>query len=61
MSASPDLPEGLTYNCSISGRGTPLVVPAIEVVAGSEYQCNITDIVTTVDGVKEGLMMIVIS
>ena len=61
VSASPDLPEGLTYNCSFSGRGAPLVVPAIEVVVGSEYQCNITDIVTTVDDVKEGLMMIVIS
>ena len=55
MSVSPDLPEGLTYNCSFSGSEAPIVVPAIEVVAGSEYQCNITDIVTTVDGVKEGL------
>ena len=55
MSASPDLPEGLTYNCSFAGIGAPLVVPAIEVVAGSEYQCDITDIVNTVDDAKEGL------
>ena len=37
------------------------MVPTIEVVVGSEYQCDITDIVNTVDDVKEGLMMIVIS
>ena len=55
VTVSPDLPSSLSYNCSFSGSGDifPLVVPAIEVVTGSQYQCNITGTVTTLDSVKQ--------
>ena len=58
MTATPDLPSNLTYNCSFSGSGDmfPLVVEAIEVVAGSLYQCDITAAITDLDSVKEGLL-----
>ena len=58
MTATPDLPSDLTYNCSFSGSGDmfPLVVEATEVVAGSLYQCDITAAVTDLDSVKEGLL-----
>ena len=58
VTASPDLPGGLTYNCLFSGDGPEIVVPAIEVVAGSQYQCDLTDSTIAVDGVKEGLRML---
>ena len=59
VTASPDLPSGLTYNCSFSGSGDvfPLVVPAVEVEAGSLYQCNITAAITDLDSVKAGLYL----
>ena len=58
VTASPDLPSNLSYNCSFSGSGDmfPLVVPAVEVVAGSLYQCNITAAVTDLDSVKAGVL-----
>ena len=55
MSASPGLPGGLTYNCLFSGSGATILVPAIEVMADSQYQCDLTDSTIAVDGVKEGL------
>ena len=59
VTASPELPSGLTYNCSFSGNGDmfPVVVPADEVVAGSLYQCNITAAITGLDSVKQGLFV----
>ena len=59
VTATPDLPSNLTYNCSFSGSGDmfPLVVPAVEVVAGSMYQCNITAAITDLNSVKEGLLL----
>ena len=58
VTATPDLPSNLTYNCSFSGSGDmfPLVVPAVEVVAGSLYQCNITAAITDLKTVKKGLL-----
>ena len=58
MTATPDLPSNLTYNCSFSGSGDmfPLVVEAIEVVAGSLYQCDIAAAISDLDSVKEGLL-----
>ena len=58
VTADPDLPSNLTYNCSFSGSGDifPLVVPAVEVVTGSLYQCNITAAITDLNSVKEGLL-----
>jgi hypothetical protein len=45
----------LTYNCSFSAPGEkfPLVVPAVEFVAGTQYQCNITNVATSLDSVKQ--------
>ena len=54
VSASPGLPGGLTYNCLFSGNGVAILVPAIEVVAGSQYQCDLTDTVIALDRVKDG-------
>ena len=56
MTVEPGLPEGLTYNClfSATGENFPLVVPAIELVIGTQYQCDITDSVTTLDSVQQG-------
>ena len=57
MTVSPDLPSNMTYNCSFSGSGDifPVVVAAIELVAGSQYQCDITDSITALDAVKLGV------
>ena len=30
------------------------MVPAIEMVAGTQYQCNITNVATSLDSVKQG-------
>ena len=58
MTATPDLPSGLTYYCLFSGSGAvfPPVVPAIEIEAGSQYQCNITGSVSRLNSVKQGLL-----
>ncbi|CAI8038569.1 Plexin-A4 [Geodia barretti] len=55
VTATSPLPGNLTYNCSFSAPGEkfPLVVPAIEVVAGTQYQCNITNVATSLDSVKQ--------
>ena len=62
VSPVPGLPEGLTYNCSFStdsgAAKFPLLVPAIEMETGTGYICNITDIATTLDRVKQGLIQI---
>ena len=62
MTVTPDLPSTLTYNCSfsVSGDMFPLVVEAIEVVAGSLYQCDITAAVTDLGSVKEGLLSCIV-
>ena len=56
VTVEPGLPEGLTYNCSFSATGEnfPLVVPAVELVAGTQYQCDITGSVTALDSVQQG-------
>ena len=61
MTVSPDLPSNMTYNCSFSGSGDifPVVVTAIELVAGSQYQCDITDSITALDAVKLGVCVCV--
>ena len=53
----PGLPEGLTYNCSFSGSGAgfPLVVPAIELEAGTQYQCNITGRISDLSSIAHGM------
>ena len=58
MATSP-LPDDLTYNCLFSAPGEkfPLEVPAIEVVAGSQYQCNITNVATSLESVKQGWVL----
>ena len=57
VSASPSLPSGLTYNCSFSGSGDvfPIQVEAVEVVAGTEYQCDIRGAITDLDSVLAGM------
>ena len=57
MSASPSLPSGLTYNCSFSGSGDvfPIEVEAVEVVAGTEYQCDIRGAITDLGSVLAGM------
>ena len=57
VTASPDLPGGLTYNCSFSGSGANIVVPAIEVVAGSQYQCDLTDTTIILNSAKDGIYL----
>ena len=61
MTATPALPSNLTYNCSFSANGDifPLLVEAVEVVAGTMYQCNITAAITDLDSVIEGLPLLV--
>ena len=54
VSASPGLPGGLTYNCFFSGSGATMLAPAIEVVAGSQYQCDLTDTLIALDRAKDG-------
>ena len=56
VSASPSLPSGLTYNCSFSGSGDvfPVEVEAVEVVAGTEYQCDIRGAITDLGTVQAG-------
>ena len=58
MTVEPGLPEGLTYNCSFSATGEnfSLVVPAFELVANTQYQCDITGSVTALDSVQQGLL-----
>ena len=58
MTVTQPLPDDLTYNCLFSAPGEkfPLEVPAIEVVAGSQYQCNITNVATSLESVKQGLV-----
>ena len=57
VSASPSLPSGLTYNCSFSGSGDvfPIEVEAVEVVAGTEYQCDIRGAITDLGTVLAGM------
>ena len=57
VSPVPGLPEGLTYNCSFSGSGAgfPLVVPAIELEAGTQYQCNITGRISDLSSIAHGM------
>ena len=57
VSASPSLPSGLTYNCSFSGSGDvfPIEVEAVEVVAGTEYQCDIRGAITDLGTVQAGM------
>ena len=57
VSPVPGLPEGLTYNCSFSGSGAgfPLVVPAIEMEAGTQYQCNITGSISDLSSIAHGM------
>ena len=57
VSPVPGLPEGLTYNCSFSGSGAgfPLVVPAIELEAGTQYQCNITGSISDLSSIAHGM------
>ena len=57
VSASPSLPSGLTYNCSFSGCGDvfPIDVGAVEVVAGTEYQCDIRGAITDLGTVLLGM------
>ena len=52
----PGLPEGLTYNClfSATGENFALLVPAVELVANTQYQCDITGSVTALDSVQQG-------
>ena len=61
MTATPALPSNLTYNCSFSANGDvfPLLVEAVEVEAGTMYQCNITAAITDLDSVIEGLPLLV--
>ena len=56
VTASPSLPSGLQYNCSFSGSGDvfPIVVEAVEVVAGTEYQCNIDQPINDLGVVQTG-------
>ena len=58
MATSP-LPDDLMYNCLFSAPGEkfPLEVPATEVVAGSQYQCNITNVATSLESVKQGWVL----
>ncbi|CAI8056125.1 Plexin-A4 [Geodia barretti] len=55
VTATSPLPENLTYNCSFSAPGDKftLVVLAIEVVAGTKYQCNIANVATSLDSAKQ--------
>ena len=57
VSPVPGLPEGLTYNCSFSGSGAgfPLVVPAIELEAETQYQCNITGSISDLSSIAHGM------
>ena len=61
VTAVPPLPSNLTYNCSFSANGDifPLLVEAVEVEAGTVYQCNITAVITDLDSVREGLPLLV--
>ena len=58
MTATSPLPENMMYNCSFSAPGDKftLVVPAIEMVAGTKYQCNIANVATFLDSVKQGMV-----
>ena len=55
--ATPSLPSGLTYNCAFSGSGDvfPIEVVAVEVVAGTEYQCDIGGAITDLGTVLAGM------
>ena len=57
VSPVPGLPEGLTYNCSFSGSGAgfPLVVPAIELETGTQYQCNVTGSISDLSSIAHGM------
>ena len=57
VSVSPSLPSGLTYNCSFSGSGDvfPIEVEAVEVVGGTEYQCDIRGAITDLGTVLAGM------
>ena len=57
VSASLSLPSNLTYNCSFSGSGDvfPIEVEAVEVVAGTEYQCDIRGAITDLGTVQAGM------
>ena len=57
VSVSPSLPSGLTYKCSFSGSGDvfPVEVEAVEVVAGTEYQCDIRGVFTDLATVLVGM------
>ena len=61
VTATPALPSNLTYNCSFSANGDifPLVVEAVEVAAGTMYQCDITAAITDLDSIREGLPLLV--
>ena len=56
MTVEPGLPEGLTYSCSFSATGEnfTLLVPSVELVANTQYQCDITGSVTALDSVQQG-------
>ena len=57
VSASPSLPSGLTCKCSFSGSGDvfPIEVEVVEVVGGTEYQCDIRGAITDLDSVLAGM------
>ena len=57
VTASPILPSGLTYKCSFSeSEGVfPVEVEAVEVVAGTEYQCDIRGAVMDLGTVLAGM------
>ena len=59
MTVESGLPEGLTYNClfSTTGENFSLVVPAVELVANTQYQCDITGSVTAFDSVQQGSLL----
>ena len=59
VTVEPGLPEDLTYNCSFSatGENLPVVVPAVELVANTQYQCDITGSVTALDSVQQGSLL----
>ena len=61
MTVEPGLPEDLTYNCSFSATGENfhLVVPAVELVANTQYQCDITGSVTALDSVQQGVLYMI--
>ena len=60
VAVSPGLPALLineSYSCHLAdlqGRFSPILVPAVEVVAGTQYTCNITGEVPSFNGSQAG-------